>query len=368
MARRIKRESSAAPIAEVKKETGPPLTKKPKGKSDGKGEKNRGARYIVDQAGVQLCFSWNFGGGTCGELSPGSPCPAGSVHKCTTCRSDMHSARQCPRWRMFDFSALFFGSGEIRAGRGHFGSRSSERYQGQSHQQRHLRDGTDLLADEPFSSNFTAALNGHFDGFHSGFPCSSFSRARFRPGGPPPVRDRQFLRGRPSNSRAQQLEAEKGALLATRSAAMVRAVQSGGKKRGLCCTATLENPADPGKDPCPSAWLLPASDVFDEPPETLTNLAGTPGKNETDEDVVSPEVTEELNRLKMLGRPYTAPSADELMPRTFVYSQKTNEQLDKRMVAEGRERELGALCSQNALFVIPRTSTMSWHQDAWQVR
>ena len=97
-------------------------------------------------------------------------------------------------------------------------------------------------------------------------------------------------------------------------------------------------------------------DVFDEPPETLTNLAGTPGDNETDEDVVSPEVTEELNRLTMLGRPHTAPSVDELMPRTFVYSQKTNEQLHKRMVAEGRERQLGALCSQNALFVIPRTA------------
>ena len=97
-------------------------------------------------------------------------------------------------------------------------------------------------------------------------------------------------------------------------------------------------------------------DVFDELPETPTNLAGTPGENETDEDIVSPEVTEELNRLKTLGRPYIAPSADELMPRTFVYSRKTNEQLDKRMVAEGRERELGALCSQKALFVIPRTA------------
>ena len=97
-------------------------------------------------------------------------------------------------------------------------------------------------------------------------------------------------------------------------------------------------------------------DVFDEPPETPTNLAGTPGENETDEDIVSPEVMEELNRLKTPGRPYTDPSVDELMPRTFVYSQKTNEQLDKRMVAEGRERELGALCSQNALFVIPRTA------------
>ena len=37
-------------------------------------------------------------------------------------------------------------------------------------------------------------------------------------------------------------------------------------------------------------------DVFDEPPETLTNLAGTPlAKTRTDEDVVSPEVTKELN-------------------------------------------------------------------------
>ena len=66
-------------------------------------------------------------------------------------------------------------------------------------------------------------------------------------------------------------------------------------------------------------------DVFDEPPETPTNLAGTPGENETD--------------LKTLGRLYTAPSVDELMPRTYVCSQKTNEQLDDRMVAEGRERD-----------------------------
>ena len=48
-------------------------------------------------------------------------------------------------------------------------------------------------------------------------------------------------------------------------------------------------------------------DVFDEPLETLTNVAGALGENETDEDVVSPEVTEELNRLKMLGRPYKSP-------------------------------------------------------------
>ena len=94
--RRNKRERPAAPTADVKREAGPPPAKKSNGKSDGKGGKNTRARYTVDQDGVQLYLSWNFGGGTCGELSPGSPCPAGRIHKCTTCRSDKHSARQCP--------------------------------------------------------------------------------------------------------------------------------------------------------------------------------------------------------------------------------------------------------------------------------
>ena len=40
--------------------------------------------------------------------------------------------------------------------------------------------------------------------------------------------------------------------------------------------------------------VLDALDDFNKPLETPTNLAGTPGENETDEDVVSPEVTEEL--------------------------------------------------------------------------
>ena len=85
-----------------------------------------------------------------------------------------------------------------------------------------------------------------------------------------------------------------------------------------------------------------------------TNLAGMSTVNTTDEDVVGPEVTEELNRLKLLGRPYTAPTVDELMPRGPLYSHRTNEQLDDRMVAEGRKRELATLSSQDAWFVIAR--------------
>ena len=94
--------------------------------------------------------------------------------------------------------------------------------------------------------------------------------------------------------------------------------------------------------------------VFDDATWKLTNVDETSGEFVTDEDVVLPEVTEELNRLKMLGSPFRAPTVDELMLRGHVYSQTTHERLDDRMVAEGRGRELSTLCAQDAL--IPRTA------------
>ena len=57
-------------------------------------------------------------------------------------------------------------------------------------------------------------------------------------------------------------------------------------------------------------------DVYDEALGAPTNVAETSGENTTDdEDAVAPEVTEELNRLKTLDRPYRAPTVDKLMPR-----------------------------------------------------
>ena len=82
-------------------------------------------------------------------------------------------------------------------------------------------------------------------------------------------------------------------------------------------------------------------DVYDETPRTPTNLAETSGENATDDDIVAPEVTEKLNRLKTLGRIYIAPSVDQLRPLMYVYSQRTNDPLDDRMVAESRKRETG---------------------------
>ena len=97
-------------------------------------------------------------------------------------------------------------------------------------------------------------------------------------------------------------------------------------------------------------------DVHDETTGTPTNLAETAGENATDANVVAPEATEELNRLKTLGIVYKVPSVDELLPLRYVYSLKSNERLDDRMVAKGGERGLSTRCSQNALFVIPRTA------------
>ena len=73
--------------------------------------------------------------------------------------------------------------------------------------------------------------------------------------------------------------------------------------------------------------VLEAQDEVYDAPGTPTNRAETSGEKATDEDVVAPE----------LGRAHKAPSVDELMPLRLVYSQKTNERLDDRKVAEGRQ-------------------------------
>ena len=59
-------------------------------------------------------------------------------------------------------------------------------------------------------------------------------------------------------------------------------------------------------------------DVYDETPGTPTNLAETSGENVTDDDIVAPEVREELNRLKTLGRIYRAPSVDQRTTRPLI--------------------------------------------------
>ena len=53
---------------------------------------------------------------------------------------------------------------------------------------------------------------GRFDGFHSGFPCNTFSVARWneRAGMPGPIRSGKHIYGLPSNDRRQQADADRG--------------------------------------------------------------------------------------------------------------------------------------------------------------
>ena len=76
-------------------------------------------------------------------------------------------------------------------------------------------------------------------------------------GMPGPVRDKDNLYGLPSNSAAQQREADKGTLMATRSVDFIMAMEDSEPLRLAPSVASLENPADPAEDPLPSAFQLP---------------------------------------------------------------------------------------------------------------
>ena len=84
-------------------------------------------------------------------------------------------------------------------------------------------DGSDLSAEQPFETMLKDVSEGEFDGFHSGFPCNTFSVARWKemPGMPGPIRSGAHIYGLPSNDRRQQAEADKGTLLAGRSALLL---------------------------------------------------------------------------------------------------------------------------------------------------
>ena len=95
-----------------------------------------------------------------------------------------------------------------------------------------------------------------WDGYHTGFPCGSFSRARWVPGGPPPVRSSQEMYGLASNSQRQQEEADRGTLGAVRSSELMVLQCERADKRGIQRISTLENP--PGTEGIEgSAWMLP---------------------------------------------------------------------------------------------------------------
>lgn len=81
----------------------------------------------------------------------------------------------------------------------------------------------DLAAEQPFGKMLDQAKQHEFDGGHAGFPCGSFSRARYNPkgDGPPPVRSGTEIYGLSTNNKMQHTEADRGTVLAVRSAMIV---------------------------------------------------------------------------------------------------------------------------------------------------
>ena len=126
------------------------------------------------------------------------------------------------------------------------------------------KDTGDLLLDEPYNTHYMWAQRGYIDGYHSGFPCSTFSRLRFRdaPGLPKPVRTKLEPYGKKENNLHQQRECDDGTVLCCRSINMAKAVATRKQKSTVKPPTTMENPPPSNHPDHLSAWELPEMKKF----------------------------------------------------------------------------------------------------------
>ena len=122
----------------------------------------------------------------------------------------------------------------------------------------------DLLADEPYNTHLRWARRGYVDAFHAGFPCSTFSRLRFRQreGMPGPVRTKSEPYGRYSNRPSAQAECDRGTIMACRAIDMATAVAELKRVSTVGPISTLENPPPSNEPEHLSAWELPEMQKF----------------------------------------------------------------------------------------------------------
>jgi hypothetical protein len=113
-----------------------------------------------------------------------------------------------------------------------------------------LAYGDDLGLSEVVDRVVHLARERKYSGVHNGAPCSTWSRVRFVPGGPPPLRLRSHPWGKPGNTRAEQFHTDEHSTLWRNSMTILEEV---GVHGGL---VTNEHPKDPGRDPYPSTWNL----------------------------------------------------------------------------------------------------------------
>eukprot|EP00435_Cladocopium_sp_Y103_P052216 s2086_g16.t1 len=119
-------------------------------------------------------------------------------------------------------------------------------------------EGVDLLRERPYGDYLNQAKDRGWDGMHSGFPCTSFSRLRWRKaeGYPGPVRSKKYPYGIPGIPRHRQEEADEGTLHASRTAHLGEAILKSGKEDKIKPFVTVENPPPSDHPEHLSAWEL----------------------------------------------------------------------------------------------------------------
>lgn len=114
-----------------------------------------------------------------------------------------------------------------------------------------IKKGHDLGADKPFKS--------HYYGYHSGFPCNTYTKLRWRPlpGHPGPLRSKEEPYGFRNLTPDRKAEVDRGTIYMARSVDMVKAMEEGHKDMMVKGFATLENPPPSDHPKHISAWHMP---------------------------------------------------------------------------------------------------------------
>ena len=118
--------------------------------------------------------------------------------------------------------------------------------------------GQDLCDDEPYNTHLGWAKEGLIDGFHAGFPCSTYSRLRFRdaPNLPGPVRTRAEPYGRKANTPEQQRECDRGTVMMARSVQLAEEMAKAPSSSIVCKATSMENPPPSDVEDHVSAWAM----------------------------------------------------------------------------------------------------------------
>ena len=119
-------------------------------------------------------------------------------------------------------------------------------------------NGQNLAEREPYVHHLVSAKRGEIDGYHSGFPCNTYSRLRFREreGLPRPLRTKSFPYGLPGLDQRRKAEVDEGTILMSRSVDIIKAMEA---DHNLTVKSfyTVENPPESNVEEHISAWEMP---------------------------------------------------------------------------------------------------------------